>query len=588
MDSGKIDNQLNLALNVGEEEREQTIDLDVGFDSDNNTWELIVKYNGDLQPIKEELNLSVVELMNEYAIVTIQQQDIEKLVKYQQIEFIEKPKQLSFEVAEGIAVSCIPPVQRNRRETGQLSLYGNGIIVAIIDSGIDYSHPDFRKADGTTRIIGLWDQTIRGTPPEGFDSGTFYSEEEINQALNSSDRSEQMQVVPSIDSSGHGTHVAGICAGNGRASNGRYRGVAPQSDILIVKLGSSVGDSFPKTTNLMEAVDFVIRFAIMRNQPLAINISFGNSYGSHANLSLVEQYLDSMANRWKTNICIGTGNEGSLGRHKSGVVREREEEVIELVISDYETGVNLQIWKNFYDRMTIELISPNGSSAGRLSGTIGTNQFVLENTKILFYYGEPLPYNGLQEIYVEFIPQETYVNNGIWTIRLNGERIISGDYDMWLPTGAVLNTMTRFLRPVEETTLTIPSTASRAISVGAYNGNTDSYAFFSGRGFTRNNQWIKPDLVAPGVDIISCSPGGGYTRRTGTSMATPFVTGSVALMMEWGIVNGNDAYLYGEKVKAYLRSGARHLLGYDVWPNEMLGYGALCVSESLPVGASDF
>lgn len=582
MDSGKIDNQLNLALNVGEEEREQTIDLDVGFNSTDNTWELIVKYNGNLQVIKEELNVSIVELMNEYAIITIQQQDIEKLVNYSQIEFIEKPKRLSFEVAEGIAVSCILPVQRNRRETGQLSLYGNGVIVAVIDSGIDYSHPDFRNENGTTRIIGLWDQTIPGIPPEGYDQGTFYSEEDINEALSFPGRNEQMQIVQSIDSGGHGTHIAGICAGNGRASNGRYRGVAPNSDILVVKLGSSVGNSFPKTTNLMEAIDFVIRFAIRRNQPIAINISFGNSYGSHANLSLIEQYIDSMANRWKTNICIGTGNEGSLGRHRNGKVVERQEETVELVISNYETGINLQLWKNYYDKMTIELISPNGSSAGRLSGTIGTNQFVLENTKILFYYGEPLPYNGLQEIYVEFIPQGNYVNNGIWIIRLRGEKIISGDYDMWLPAGSVLNTMTRFLRPTEETTLTIPSTASRAISVGAYNGNTDSYAYFSGRGFTRRNQWIKPDIVAPGVDIISCSPGGGYTRRTGTSMATPFVTGSVALMMEWGIVNGNDAYLYGEKVKEYLRSGARELPGFTVYPNPQLGYGALCLEESLP------
>lgn len=585
MNSGKLDNQLNLALDINEEEREETIDLDVGFDAESNTWELIVKYNGNLQPIEEELGISIVELMNQYAVITIKQEDIDKLVNYQQIEFVEKPKKLSFEVIDGIPISCIPPVQTTRRNigAGQLSLFGNGVIVAVIDSGIDYSHPDFRNEDGTTRIIGLWDQTINGVPPTGFRSGAYYTQEQINEALLQPDRAGQMAIVPSVDNSGHGTHVTGICAGNGRASNGRYKGVAYESDILVVKLGSSVGNSFPKTTNLMEAIDFVIRFAIGRNQPVSINISFGNSYGSHANLSLIEQYVDDMANRWKSNICIGTGNEGSLGHHKSGIVAEGQEETVELAVSNYETALNLQIWKNYYDSMTIELISPGGNSAGRLSGTIGTNQFVLEDTRILFYYGEPVPYNGLQEIYIEFVPSSSYINNGIWRIRLTPERIISGQYDMWLPTAEALNTMTRFLRPVEETTLTIPSTASRAVTVGAYDGNTDSYAFFSGRGFTRNNQWVKPDIVAPGVDITSCAVGGGYTRRTGTSMATPFVTGAVALMMEWGIVLGNDSYLYGEKVKAYLRSGARQLPGFAVYPNQQVGYGALCVRDSLPV-----
>ena len=447
--------------------------------------------------------------------------------------------------------------------------------------GIDYSHPDFRNPDGTTRILYLWDQTIAGSPPEGYRNGSLYTKEEIDEALRQEERSEQLGIVPSQDVSGHGTHVAGICAGNGRASNGRYRGVAYESDMIVVKLGSSVGQSFPKTTNLMEAVNFVMEKAIERRQPITINISFGNNYGSHANVSLLEQYIDSMANRWKSNICIGTGNEGSLGHHKGGIVEEDRDTIVELTVNTYETALNFQIWKNYYDEMQIELISPGGRSSEVLSGRPGTNQVILENTEILFFYGEPLPYNGLQEIYVEFIPRQTYIDSGIWQIRLIPGRIIQGNYDMWLPTGEVLNPMTRFLEPTEETTLTIPATASRAISIGAYDGRTDSFAFFSGRGFTRENQWIKPELVAPGVDITSCAPGGGYTRRSGTSMATPFVTGTVALLMEWGIVRGNDPYLYGEKMKAYLIDGARQLPLQTKYPNPELGFGALCGEDSL-------
>ncbi len=579
MDSSKVDNQLNIALNVTEGTRERTIDLDVGFNEDNQEWELIVKYSGNLQRVREELEISVVELMNEYAIITIPENKIDLLTVYEEIEFIEKPKRLSFAVLEGKTVSCILPLQTER-----YNLTGRGVIMAVIDSGVDYSHPDFRNADGTTRILYLWDQTIAGTPPEGYRNGSLYTSEEINEALAQNERNEQLSIIPSVDTSGHGTHVLGICAGNGRASNGRYRGVAYESDIIVVKLGSSVGQSFPKTTNLMEAINFVIQKAIERSQPIAINISFGNNYGSHANVSLLEQYVDSMANRWKTNICIGTGNEGSLGHHKSGVVEEGVDEVIELIITNYETALNLQIWKNYYDEMQIELISPGGRSSEVLSGRPGTNQVILEETEILFFYGEPLPYNALQEIYIEFIPRQTYIDSGIWQIRLIPGRIIEGNYDMWLPTGGILNPMTRFLEPTEETTLTIPSTASRAISVGAYDARTDSYAYFSGRGFTRNDQWIKPELVAPGVDITSCAAGGGYVSRSGTSMAVPFVTGTVALFMEWGIIRENDPYLYGEKMKAYLINGARQLPLQTEYPNKELGFGALCARESLPVG----
>lgn len=573
----KLDNQLNLALDVNEATREKTVDLNVGYSPDTKTWELIVKYSGNISRIADELDLIVVPLQNEYAIITIREDLIFRLSEFEEIEFIEKPKRMFFAVNEGRSAACINPLQ-----TSQYNLFGRGVLVAVIDSGIDYSHPDFRNEDGTTRIIDLWDQTIQGNPPAGYSIGTLYPRETINEALNARSMNERLGLVPSTDTSGHGTHVAGIAAGNGRASAGRYRGVASQAELLIVKLGSSVGDSFPRTTQLMQAIDYSVKRAIELNMPLAINISFGNNYGAHDGTSLLENYISDIANRWKLNIVIGTGNEGAAGMHAGGILSKTSSSpyIVEIAVGQYEFSFNLQIWKNFYDQFDITLVSPGGVRVGPIPERLGSQQFYIGQTQILIYYGEPQPYSSQQEIYIEFIPRNTYVESGNWSVELTPRNIVVGNFDLWLPSGGTLTPNTKFLRPSEATTLTIPSTALRAISVGAYNAYTDALAFFSGRGYPRNNTAVKPDLVAPGVNITSCAPGGGYTSKSGTSMATPFVTGSVALLMEWGIVNGNDPYFYGEKMRAYLIAGTRKLPVENVYPNPNIGYGALCLRNS--------
>ena len=573
MDSGIIDNQLNLALDVPQSVRDKTLDLDVGYDAETNLWELIVKYHGDLRSIAEELQASIVELANGYAIITISEYLIERLAEYEEIEFIEKPKRLFYEVNVGRSASCINPLQ-----TGIYNLFGEDVLIAVIDSGIDYSHMDFRNEDGSTRILALWDQTITGVPPSGYQIGTLYTRELINEAL-STPMPQRMGIVPSTDLSGHGTHVTGIAAGNGRASNGLYRGVASMSELIIVKLGSSIGDSFPRTTQLMQAIDYVIKLATELVRPIAINVSFGNSYGSHTGRSLLESFINDSATLWKNNIIIGTGNEGATGNHAQGVLTMGTTTVVELAVSNYEFSLNLQIWKNYFDHFDISIISPDGTRVGPIPRVLGTQQFRIAQTEIFLYYGDPTPYNPVQEIYLELIPLNTYINSGIWRIELVPRHIVVGNFDMWLPSGSAKNPETRFLFPSEYTTLTIPSTAYRAISVGAYNAYTDSYAPFSGRGYTRNFD-IKPDIVAPGVNINSCAPGGGYSIRSGTSMATPFVTGSAALLMQWGIVNGNDLYLYGEKLKANLINGARPLRIETIYPNRTLGYGALCLETT--------
>lgn len=284
-------------------------------------------------------------------------------------------------------------------------------------------------------------------------------------------------------------------------------------------------------------------------------------------------------------IIAGTGNEGAGAGHTGGLLEMGREQVIELSVSAFENSFGVQLWKSYADIFSISLRSPSGAIIGTLQENLEKQRFRSENTQILSYYGKPSPYSMAQEVYFDFIPTGDYIDSGIWQFILTPERIITGQFDLWLPSKAALNNDTRFLKSTPETTLTIPSTARKIISAGAYDFHTRAYADFSGRGFTRQTNQIKPDVVAPGVNIITAGNRGGYEAVTGTSFATPFVTGAAALLMQWGIINGNDPFLYGEKVKAYLIRGARHLPGYDIWPNERVGYGSLCVSESLPLGS---
>lgn len=575
MNNPTMENVLNLALDATPQELARSEELNVGFDSTEKIWELIVKYSGSLTGLSS-LGVTVTELLNEYAILTVPESLVERLALVPEIEYIEKPKRLFFSVNQGKAASCIPAVQNARYD-----LYGDGVLVALLDSGVDYAHPDFRNEDGTTRILALWDQTIPGRPPEGYRIGTEYTQQEINEALAADTESARYALVPSRDVSGHGTRVLGIAAGNGRASGGRYRGIASRSPILAVKLGMPREEGFPRTTELMQGLDYCIRKALELRLPVAVNISIGNTYGAHDGTSLLETYIADIANVWKSVICIGTGNEGYAAGHAAGILRERTTETVELAVDEYETAFSIQIWESYLDEVDITLISPGGRRAGPVQKLLGAQRFVLEETEILLYYGEPSPYSQSQEIYLELLPRGDYVDTGIWILELAAGEIRDGHYHIWLPSSAALNGGTRFLRASADTTLTIPSTARRIAAIGAYDSRTLTYADFSGRGGTCDLR-EKPVLVAPGVRILTTAPGGTYAEATGTSFATPFATGAAALLLQWGIVDGNDPYLYGEKAIAFLKKGTRPLPAYAEYPNPEVGWGTLCVLGSIP------
>lgn len=598
--SQKIENQLNLALDITEEERQKSESLDIGYDLEEKEWELIVKYSGTLERVRTRA-VYVTELTGGYAIIQIKESQIKELAAFPEVEFIEKPKSLYFQIENGRRVSCIDEVQvapffssigqegleDNQQKKQSFPLLGKDVLIGIIDSGIDYENPDFRNADGTTRILALWDQTLQnGKPPQGYHIGTEFTSEQINEALRMEVREERYRIVPSRDTSGHGTAVAGIAAGNGRGSkNGKYRGAAPEAGLLIVKMGGAGETGFPRTTQLMRGVDYIVRKAEELKKPVAINISFGNTYGSHDGTSLLERYLNIVSERWKNVICVGSGNEGTTAGHAAGEYRKGMMTEVQLAVQQREKSFSLQIWKSYVDEVAITIVDPSGNHSGRLEEKEGTQRIQIGETELLVYYGEPKPYSVRQEIYISFLPRNEFVTAGVWKIQMMPGQVVDKLWQMWLPVQNALNIGTAFLKPDSSTTLTIPSTASLVITVAAYNALTFSYADFSGRGppqIYEGENANKPDLAAPGVRVMAPVAGGGYAEFTGTSFATPFVTGSAALLMEWGIVKGNDPYLYGEKVKAYLRRGARQIPGYERWPNGELGYGRLCIVQSIP------
>ncbi len=577
MENQKLENLLNLALDSTESERARSENLNIGYNTLENTWEVIIKYTGDLEDVRR-IAEEVTELFGGFAIVKIKENALTLLTDIPQVTYVEKPKALYFALQNARTQSCLTSVQR-----GTEGLSGKGVLFACVDSGVSITHPDFRNEDGTTRILYLWDQTIQGNPPTGYYRGTEYTAQQINEALQAATPQERREIVPSEDISGHGTSVLGIGAGNGRGSGGRFRGVAYEADLIVVKLGIPGTGGFPRTTELMEGVDYCLRKAAELQMPVAVNLSFGNNYGAHNGSSLLESYLNTAAGVGKNVICVGMGNEGTAGVHQALSLPPDETVEAEFSIGEYQRSTNLQLWKSYTDRIRIFIESPSGAIAGPFEEVLGTQRFRLQDTELLVYYGTPTPYGVWQEIYIDFLTSRQYLPNGVWKIRLEPVNIVWNLANLWLPVSETASSRTRFLIPSPAGSFTVPAAAENVISVAAYDNLTDSYADFSGRAFNVLPWAGKPDLAAPGVDIQTAAVGGGYRTVSGTSFATPFVTGSAALLMEWGIVRGNDPFLFGNKVKAYLRRGARRLPGFSETPNYRVGYGALCVRESLSV-----
>lgn len=632
----KLDSELSLALSLPEEERMRNAVLRSGYDPGSRIWTLLLLYQGSLDEIEAALPVSIVPLLGSYAVIRIPAEKIPALLAFPQVLYLELSRPLYEEAITGIAESCMDTVLPVLPGSGTLigpddsdepdrtvspgpggslatgsflatgegggTLTGRGTAIAILDSGVDYRHPDFCTADGATRILTYWDQTLDYDGMNRYGVGRIFSREELDRLLTaaagsgapgsgtpgeqavSTPATEAPLPEPSADFSGHGTHIAGICAGNGRASGGRNRGAAPESSLLVVKLKNDADSVFTDYANLMMAVDYVVRFASDAALPLSINISYGSNDGPHDGSGLMERYLNNCIFYGKNVVVTATGNEGISRRHSHVQVSEDTQNAVPFSVAPGENSLYLQLFKHYGDTFTYRLSPPDGSGEILIPGRAGIYRFSLGNNLVRLIISDPTPYQSLQELFLVLLPAASglSLSSGVWQFHIQAESVVSGSVNLWLPSREATNAATGFLSPSADGTLTIPSTAANVISVSGYDSTTDTFASFSGRGFLRGPVSDKPDLTAPAVNILSTAPGGGYSIKSGTSMAAPFVSGAASLLMEYGIVQGRDLFLYGEKIKALLQKGARPLPAFSEYPNPSVGWGALCLKDSLP------
>lgn len=560
-----IDTQLELAVSTSGSYDSSEEELYIGYNRTSNTWTLLIRYYDNISDLAERYLIRIFYLLSDYAIIEIPENNIAAFAADPRILYVEKPKSVQQQVSYAQYASCLSGTFINN-----YGLDGNGTLLAVIDSGIDYRHEEFIR-DGKSRIFELWDQQMAYSPnfENIFGLGRIYSNEELNEILDGT----YTGVVPSEDTTGHGTQVTAIAAGTNI-------GVAPQTDILVMKIGSDTTSGIPTTLGIILGIDYAIRKSMELQKPLSINLSYGNNYGSHKGDSLLENYINDVSRLAMCSISTGTGNDAINRRHQRLVLGNTSYRMVDILVSDYVTSFNLQLWKNYNDLFDVMMIAPDGDIILTLSESqrIGTGRY--RNTYVKGIYGVPNPYNRNQEIFLSFFGKNAYIDKGQWKVLIYPKKIMNGVVDAYLPIRASLTGNVEFLNPTEFGTLTIPSTAEGLISVAAYDQNIEDFAYFSGRGYTANDR-IKPDIAAPGVDIYTAYPGNNYSFASGTSMAVPFVSGSACLLMQWGIIDGNDTFLYGEKLKASLIRGARRIKSAREYPNIYVGWGTLCVENSI-------
>lgn len=469
-------------------------------------------------------------------------------------------------------------------------LRGNGVLIGFVDTGIDYTNPLFQNADGTTRISALWDQTLSegtvGTTSQDFSYGKVYRTDDINAALVSDD---PYSVVPSRDENGHGTYLAGIAAGNDQSDQAEYVGAAPDAGIIMVKLRPAssrlrdfylISETVPayQSNDIMAGITFLLNEANRLNRPLIICIGLGNNFGAHNGTALLEGFLQGVSAAANVIAVIAAGNEGNSGHHYRGTVTADASEEVEINVGEDEPGFLVFLWAGLPNRLQVAVRSPLGQLIERVPifNQQGQNyQFKLEQTELYIVYFYPEPLSGSEAAILRF----SKPTPGIWTIIISAEGIVTGEYHMWLSRRGFINETTRFLRPEPQTTVQIPGTDGFTLVVGAYDDVDDSIYAASGRGPTTNNI-IKPDIVAPGVNVRGPLPGGGFTTYAGTSTAAAVTAGACALLMQWAVIDGNFPEINTRIARGILTRGARRQRGVT-YPNNIEGYGRLDLQNSI-------
>ena len=467
------------------------------------------------------------------------------------------------------------------RRQPYLSLYGSGVIIGFVDTGIDYRNPLFLNADNTTRILEIWDQGDQtGELPQGINYGSIYTRDQINQALASEN---PLDIVPSIDTNGHGTFLAGIAAGNENPEND-FTGMAPGVDIVSVKLKPAkrylreyygISETVPafESTDIIMGIHYLFGLATRLRRPMVICIGLGTNTGDHTGRDFLSSYLDDYADTDGICIITSAGNEGNLAHHFRGKLTGIDSvEPMEIRVGQDENSFRVGIWVSLPNRISISIVSPTGEVIPRIPANMRTRvQYNLsfEKSRVIVQYFTNEERTGDEHIYVQV---EDPIE-GVWTINVYSDTDNSQVFDAWLPMEGFISPDTYFIKPDPDLTITQPGNAMKPITVTAYNHVNGSIFISASRGPTRLGL-IEPDIAAPGVDVYGPTGLNRFGTKTGTSVAAAHVAGAAALLMEWGVVQGNNVRLDSIAVRQLLITGAQRDKALN-YPNNIWGYGTL-------------
>lgn len=492
--------------------------------------------------------------------------------------------------AAGITAAGELPVLNNQ---------GAGVIVGFVDTGINYTDSLFRNADGSTRIIGIWDQTnnsdnsnnIENETAKPFSAfsalyGTQYTAEEINLALNSDNPA---SIVPTRDENGHGTFLASIAAGN-RDERAGFSGAAPQASIAMVKLKPAKqylrdfylirdGADAYQENDIMMGVSYLYFLARKYSMPLVVCIPLGTNMGSHMGMSRLGQYLNQVSLSNGSAVITAAGNETGARHHFRAVMDADTDEVTaELRVGEREAGFSMELWAENMGAYTVGFISPTGEVAREISVPLrgeNTVSFLLEQTQITVYTQIADVSAGSQFIFMRF----ENPMSGIWRILIRNSLDIRETFHIWLPVRGFISDETYFLRPDPDTIITDPGNARYPITVTAYDHTKNSIYIHASRGYSLSGR-IKPDLAAPGVNILGASVSGRrLTRMSGTSVSAAHLAGAAAILLNWGVLNANYPYLNTPVLKSIFVRGAQRNPALT-YPNREFGYGTLNLYEA--------
>lgn len=459
-----------------------------------------------------------------------------------------------------------------------ISVTGKGVIIGIIDSGIDYLHPDFIDEDGNTKIISIWDQdSTHGDPPSECFFGTEFSREDINKAIIKNNGN------LTSDNTGTGTMAAGICCGRGNL-NSQYRGVAIDSELVVVKLREyrgrfKEGKINYQSSDFLSAIKYINDVATKEGKYIIINLTVAAAPSGEIEVSL----LDSFNFLYEEGVILvaGAGNEGNTDIHYEGEIAAFDEPQDVIIQVGEQNNLEIYLIVDGPDKIGIQVISPSGEISNNIVYAPDNypyyGKFNLENTEYEIQIVYPWFEYGSEKLFIDLYD----IKPGIWTLRLKPEYIIDGFYDIYLPNKSLISNTTRFLDPTSSSTITSFANIENVITVGAYNDRTSSMWIGSSRGSMRTS-FIKPDIVAPGVDIISTYINQSYNTGTGTGISSSVVSGVLALLMDF--ISQQGLYprktMYTPTLKTYLMLGARREPIY-IYPNTYQGYGILDLANTM-------